>query len=107
MPPTTPSPRPQVGEQVESTVGLDKGQIYTIRSVDGNVLELEYHTGRFARFAHVSSVIVCPSPAAQTAASLPAPAAGQGEGTHSDISCTVDGQRRLVDAFCIVFGDFR
>ncbi len=27
----------------------------------------------------------CPPPAANTAASLPAPAAGQGEGTHTDL----------------------
>lgn len=55
--------------------------VYTVRAVDGNVLELAYHTGDFFRLVHASSVLVCPSPATQTAASLPAPAAGQGEGT--------------------------
>lgn len=59
--------------------------IYTVRAVDGNVLELAYHTGGFFRLVHISSVIVCPSPSTQTApASLPAPAdAGQGVGNHS------------------------
>ena len=57
--------------------------IYTVRAVDGNVLELEYHTGDFFRLVHVSSVTVCSPPATPTApASLPAPAdAGQGVGT--------------------------
>lgn len=58
-----------------------QGEPYTVRAVDGNVLELAYHTGGFFRLVHASSVIVCPSPATQTAASLPAPAAGQGVGT--------------------------
>lgn len=55
--------------------------IYTVRAVDGNVLELAYHTGDFFRLVHASSVLVCPPPATQTAASLPAPAAVQGAGT--------------------------
>lgn len=55
--------------------------VYTVRAVDGNVLELAYHTGDFFRLVHASSVLVCPPPATQTAASLPAPAAGQGAGT--------------------------
>ena len=54
--------------------------IYTVRAVDGNVLELAYHTGDFFRLVHASSVLVCPPPATQTAATLPAPAAGQGAG---------------------------
>ncbi len=58
--------------------------IYTVRAVDGNVLELAYHTGDFFRLVHASSVLVCPPPATQTAASLPAPAAGQGAGTLPD-----------------------
>lgn len=57
--------------------------IYTVRAVDGNVLELAYHTGDFFRLVHASSVLVCPPPATQTAASLPSPAAGQGAGIHS------------------------
>ncbi|WP_404302685.1 hypothetical protein [Alicycliphilus denitrificans] len=61
--------------------------IYTVRAVDGNVLELEYHTGDFFRLVHISSVIVCPPPATQTAASLPAPAAGQGVGTRHHFLC--------------------
>lgn len=64
--------------------------VYTVRAVDGNVLELAYHTGDFFRLVHASSVLVCPPPATQTAASLPAPAAGQGAGID---------QRRLF-AFC-------
>ncbi|GKS89096.1 hypothetical protein [Acidovorax sp. SUPP2539] len=58
-----------------------QGDEYKVRSVDGNVLELAYDTGCFFRLVHVSSVTVCPTPATQTVASLPAPAAGQGEGT--------------------------
>ncbi|ACM32313.1 hypothetical protein [[Acidovorax] ebreus] len=57
--------------------------VYTVRAVDGNVLELAYHTGDFFRLVHASSVLVCPPPATQTAASLPAPVAGQGAGTPS------------------------
>lgn len=59
--------------------------IYTVRAVDGNVLELAYHTGDFFRLVHASSVLVCPPPATQTAASLPAPAAGQGVGFSSQL----------------------
>lgn len=55
--------------------------IYTVRAADGNVLELAYHTGDFFRLVHASSVLDCPPPATKTAASLPAPAAGQGAGT--------------------------
>lgn len=61
--------------------------IYTVRAVDGNVLELAYHTGDFFRLVHASSVLVCPPPATQTAASLPAPAAGQGVGTPHHAEC--------------------
>lgn len=57
-----------------------QGDEYKVRSVDGNVLELAYDTGGFFRLVHMSSVTACPTPAIQTAASLPAPAAGQGEG---------------------------
>ena len=59
-----------------------QGIPYTVRSVDGNVLTLESDDGYFCRFAHVSSVIVCPPPAAAPAVdSLPAPAAAvQGAG---------------------------
>lgn len=62
-----------------------QGIPYTVRSVDGNVLALESDDGYFCRFAHVSSVIVCPPPAAAPAVdSLPAPAAAvQGVGIHS------------------------
>ncbi|GAA3994657.1 hypothetical protein GCM10022279_17810 [Comamonas faecalis] len=62
-----------------------QGIPYTVRSVDGNVLALESDDGHFCRFAHVSSVIVCPPPAAAPAVdSLPAPAAAvQGAGIHS------------------------
>lgn len=86
-----------------------QGIPYTVRSVDGNVLALESDDGYFCRFAHVSSVIVCPPPAAAPAVdSLPAPAAAmQGAGIFPDISCTVEGQRRLLDSFCVAFGDFR
>ena len=80
---------------------------YVVRAVDGNVLELAYQSGGFFRLVHLTSVTVCTPPASQTAASLDAPAAGQGEGTLSDISCTLEGQSRLLDAFCIAFGDFR
>lgn len=76
----TPSTLPQAGDEVTY-----QGETYTVRAVDGNVLELAYHTGGFFRLVHASSVTVCPSPATNTAASLPAPAAGQGEGTHSDL----------------------
>lgn len=57
--------------------------IYTVRAVDGNVLELAYHTGAFFKLVHISSVIACPPPAAETApASLPASSgATQGVGT--------------------------
>lgn len=60
-----------------------QGEPYVVRSIDGNVLALEYHTGGFFRFVHSSSVTACSPSAIQTAASLDAPAAGQGEGTGS------------------------
>lgn len=75
--------------------------VYTVRAVDGNVLELAYHTGDFFRLVHASSVLVCPPPATQTAASLPAPAAGQGAGTHPQYGEVLDffgaQARKLVD----------
>ncbi|MDA8521366.1 hypothetical protein [Acidovorax sp. NCPPB 4044] len=64
-----------------------QGDDYQVRSVDGNVLELAYDTGGFFRFVHVSSVTACLPPATQTVASLPAPAAGQGEGIHGSERC--------------------
>lgn len=36
--------------------------IYTVRAVDGAVLELAYHTGRFFRLVHISSVIPACAP---------------------------------------------
>lgn len=70
-----PSPTITAGARVTY-----QGDEYRVRSVDGNVLELAYDTGGFFRLVHVSSVTVCPTPATQTVASLPAPAAGQGKG---------------------------
>lgn len=58
---------------------------YVVCAVDGNVLELAYQSGGFFRLVHVTSVTVCTPPATQTAASLDAPAAGQGEGIYSDL----------------------
>ncbi len=84
----TPSTLPQLGEQV-----IYQGETYTVRAVDGNVLELAYHTGGFFRLVHVSNVTACPSPATQTAASLPAPAAGQGEGTILDFGAWLTVER--------------
>lgn len=84
--------------------------IYTVRAVDGNVLELAYHTGDFFRLVHASSVLVCPPPATQTAASLPAPAAGQGAGTYQGrtvdtelakcVECDWEGPLCNAEFFC-------
>ncbi|SDC08558.1 hypothetical protein SAMN05192589_101223 [Paracidovorax valerianellae] len=71
-----------------------QGDEYKVRSVDGNVLELAYDTGGFFRLVHMSSVTACPTPAIQTAASLPAPAAGQGKGT------SLAQFERAFDAMC-------
>lgn len=64
---------------------------YVVRAVDGNVLELAYQSGGFFRLVHLTSVTVCTPPATQTAASLDAPAAGQGEGTslHGEVGPAV------------------
>ncbi|WP_103018615.1 hypothetical protein [Alicycliphilus denitrificans] len=64
-----------------------KGEPYIVRAVDGSVLELAYHTGAFFRLVHASSVKVCLPPATSMAASLPAPAAGQGVGTRHHFLC--------------------
>ncbi|MDA8445292.1 hypothetical protein [Paracidovorax valerianellae] len=64
-----------------------QGDEYKVRSVDGNVLELAYDTGGFFRLVHMSSVTACPTPATQTVASLPAPAAGQGKGIRACPYC--------------------
>lgn len=61
-----------------------QGEPYVVRSIDGNVIALEYHTGGFFRFVHMASVAACSPSAIQTAAtSLDAPAAGQGESIHA------------------------
>lgn len=64
---------------------------YVVRAVDGNVLELAYQSGGFFRLVHVTSVTVCTPPATQTAASLDAPAAGQGEGSKLRHKLLQDG----------------
>lgn len=65
------------------TAGTDvdfQGVALRVRSVDGDLLFLEASDGSFYGIRHVTDVTVCPPPATSTAASLPAPAAGQGEG---------------------------
>ncbi|MGY8540410.1 hypothetical protein [Paracidovorax citrulli] len=91
----------------------------TVRALEGNVAELEAADGSWYGYRHVSSLtlvnpqagdIECLPPATQTApvpGLAAAAGAGQGAGTHCDMSCSIDGQRRLLDAFCIAFGDFR
>lgn len=74
-----------------------QGEPYTVRAVDGSVLELAYHTGAFFRLVHASSVKVCLPPATSTAASLPAPAAAQGAGTLSQLAQVEAGACECAD----------
>lgn len=86
-----------------------QGERYVVRSIDGNVLALEYHTGGFFRFVHLSSVIACSPSAIQTAAtSLDAPAAGRGEGTqclYCGGCCLLPAAARLDAVMCPLLGD--
>lgn len=78
-----------------------QGAPYVVRSIDGNVLALEYHTGGFFRFVHLTSVTACSPSAIQTAAtSLDAPAAGQGEGTL--LRCEFAETRRKFFRFALL-----
>lgn len=66
------------------TAGIDvdfQGVALRVRFVDGDLLFLEASNGSFFGVRHVTNVTVCPPPATPTAASLPAPVAGQGVGT--------------------------
>uniref|UniRef100_A0A1A7GEZ6 Uncharacterized protein n=1 Tax=biofilter metagenome TaxID=1070537 RepID=A0A1A7GEZ6_9ZZZZ len=46
-----------------------RGETYQVREQDGNVLELEYFTGRFFRFVHITNVErVCTPPDASVGA---------------------------------------
>lgn len=77
-----------------------------VRSIEGNVAELEAFDGSFVGFRHVSSLTVCLPPATPTA-SVPglaaAAGAGQGAGTsHDDDVCPRCGDhdvyvRQVVD----------
>lgn len=71
------SPLPiAVGAHVEH-----RGVVFTVRSVDENVLELAHPDGTFARFVHVTSVTVLPACTPPTqqepACSLAAPAGSE------------------------------
>lgn len=71
------------------TAGTDiehRGIVLRVRSVDGNVLELEAADGSFSHFAHVSSVKPCTPPAHESqSGSLAVPAeVGQGAGSSSE-----------------------
>lgn len=47
---------PSIQEIAPGAAVLHRGDAFIVRSLDGNVVELEDHTGRFAHFAHVSSL---------------------------------------------------
>lgn len=74
---------PQVGDQVQITIGLDKGKRYTVIGAYSDQVELGDENGKFIRSASAVICNVCPPPAANTdGESLAARAAGgQGAGT--------------------------
>lgn len=76
---------PQVGEQVQITIGLDKGKRYTVIGAYSDQVELGDENGKFIRSASAVICNVCPPPAANTdGESLAARAAGgQGVGTSA------------------------
>lgn len=79
----THTTHPQVGEQVQITIGLDKGKRYTVIGAYSDQVELGDENGEFIRSASAVICTVCPPPAANTdGESLAARAAG-GQGADT------------------------
>lgn len=80
---------PQVGDQVQITIGLDKGKRFTVIGVYSDQVELGEENGKFIRSASAVICTVCPPPAANTnGESLAARAAGgQGADTLQRYLC--------------------
>ena len=77
---------PQVGDQVQITVGLDKGKRFTVIGGYSDQVELGDENGKFVRSASAVICTVCLPPVANTTGeSLAALAGGgQGEGNFLD-----------------------
>ena len=77
---------PQVGDQVQITVGLDKGKRFTVIGGYSDQVELGDENGKFVRSASAVICTVCLPPAANTTGeSLAAlSGAGQGDGNRLD-----------------------
>ena len=75
---------PQVGDQVQISVGLDKGKRFTVIGGYSDQVELGDENGKFVRSASAVICTVCLPPVSNsTGESLAAlPGAGQGEGSQ-------------------------
>lgn len=96
----THTSNPQVGEQVQITIGLDKGKRYTVIGAYSDQVELGDENGKFIRSASAVICNVCPPPAANTdGESLAARAAG-GQGVDTTLQAARTVQWLLGECFC-------
>ena len=76
---------PQVGDQVQITVGLDKGKRFTVIGGYSDQVELGDENGKFVRSASAVICTVCLPPVANTTGESLAALAGGGQGEGSDM----------------------
>ena len=99
---------PQVGDQVQITVGLDKAKRFTVIGGYSDQVELGDENGKFVRSASAVICTVCLPPAANTTGeSLAALAGGgQGEGTLPTAADPIYGRAAsfLMDELARPFG---